>query len=69
MGVLDEMLNLLLRPIISMLSLLKVNWIKKITQILHWFGLHGVVMIEHNYGGNINIENKDLGGGKGFSIW
>ncbi len=52
-----------------MLSLLEINWTTKIAQILHWFGLHGMVMIEHNYGGDVNIEDKDLGEGKECSIF
>jgi hypothetical protein len=27
-----------------------------------------MVMIEHSYGGDVNIEEKDLGGRKGCSI-
>jgi hypothetical protein len=67
-GVLVEMFSLLLQLTISILILLHVNWTKKIAQILHWFGLHGMVMIEHSYGGDVNIEDKDLGGRKGCSI-
>jgi hypothetical protein len=27
-----------------------------------------MVVIEHSYGGDVNTEDKDLGGGKGCSI-
>jgi hypothetical protein len=54
--------------LVKMLSLLQINWTKKIAQILHWFGLHDMVMIEHNYDWNVNIEDKDLGEGKKCSI-
>jgi hypothetical protein len=52
-----------------MLSLLQINWTKKIAQILHWFGLHGMVMIEHDYGGDVNIENKDLEKECSIHVW